>query len=197
MYPKVFLAFLNNWNKILQMTTSVFLQILILYHTRFCTVQMFPEIHPNRTLFLEVNRPMCEANPPLSSRIENENPWKSVSTVPETFMPELFITPKDNYTFVRTRSLEIVLFCVCVPNQCWQHVLHIHSRLRTQEYGNGVLESVRGKQKLNYSHKPRQQSDYCKVCSTFTNGQILLSVHGSTYSSVTFCFLFMEVLTVP
>jgi hypothetical protein len=124
---------------------------------------------------------MCEANPPLPSRIENENPWKSDSTVPEPFMPELFISPNGKYTFVRTCLLEIVLFCVFVPNRCWQDVLHIHSRLRAEEYGNGALESVGGKQKLNYSHKPREQSDYCKVCTTFTNGQILLSVHGSTY----------------
>jgi hypothetical protein len=58
---------------------------------------MVPEAHPNRTLSLVVNRPMPEAELPLPSRIENENSWKPVSTVPNAFMAELFITPKDNY----------------------------------------------------------------------------------------------------
>jgi hypothetical protein len=77
---------------------SVLLQNLpIPYHTYFCSVQKVPEAHPNRTLSLGVNRPMHEANLPLSSRIENENSWKSASTVSNDFMAELFITPKDNY----------------------------------------------------------------------------------------------------
>jgi hypothetical protein len=40
---------------------------------------------------------MPEAELALPSRIENENSWKSVSTVPNAFMAELFITSKDNY----------------------------------------------------------------------------------------------------